>query len=225
MNRAVHALAADLPQLTTSLVSAFLDDPVAVWMFDDPATRRAQLGRWMRFNVEMGLTRGHLYAAGGNMAAAVWSPPDVTLFDDLWGPRMAKIMGEQLGERAGDVMRALARVFASQPVDEPHFYLFTLGTHAEHQCRGLGGRVLAPVLERCDAQGLPAYLESSNPRNLGFYERHGFEVTGEIAVGDMGPVIRPMRREPGPDTRTHLIDRDRARGPNSVRDPGAKSQP
>jgi len=197
MHRAIHALAADLPQLATSLASAFLDDPVAVWMFEDPATRLAQLRRWMRFNVEMGLTRGHLYTAGGNLAAAIWSPPNVTLFDDLWGPRMAKVMNEQLGERAGEVMQALARVFASQPVDEPHFYLFTLGTHAEHQNRGLGGRVLEPVLAHCDAQGLSAHLESSNPRNLAFYQRHGFEVTGEIAVTATGPIIRPMRREPG----------------------------
>jgi len=150
----------------------------------------------MGFVLEMGITRGHLYGAGANAAAAVWSPPDVTLFDDVWGPRMVKLLNEQLGERAGEVMQSLARVFATQPVDEPHFYLFTLGTHADHQSRGLGGRVLEPVLECCDAQGLPAHLESSNPRNLPFYERHGFEVLGEVSIAEGGPVIRPMRREP-----------------------------
>ena len=196
MQRAAHALAADLPELADSLASAFFDDPVTAWMFDDPVIRPAQLRRWMGFVLEMGITRGHLSTAGENAAAAVWSPPDVTLFDDVWGPRMAKLLGEQLGARAGEVMRSLARVLATQPVDEPHFYLFTLGTHAEHQSQGLGGRVLEPVLKRCDAQGLPAHLESSNPRNLPFYERHGFEVLGEISVAPDGPVIRPMRREP-----------------------------
>jgi ribosomal protein S18 acetylase RimI-like enzyme len=196
MNRVAHALAADLPQLASSLASAFLDDPVTSWMFDDPGARRAQLNRWMRFVLEMGLTRGHLYTAGGNMAAAVWSPPDVTLFDEVWGPRMAEILGELLGERSSAVIQALARVMAVQPADEPHFYLFTLGTHANHQSRGLGGQVLEPVLALCDAQGLAAFLESSNPRNLPFYERHGFEVMGEIDVAEGGPIIRPMHRKP-----------------------------
>jgi len=196
MDRATHALAADLPALAQSLASAFLDDPVMLWMFDDPETRGQKLERWMRFVLDMGLTRGHLYTAGGNRAAAVWSPPNVTLFDDLWGPRMAQLMGKQLGERAGEVMRSLVRVFATQPVDESHFYLFTLGTHAEHQSRGLGARVLEPVLARCDAQAIPAHLESSNPRNLPFYERHGFEVVAEIPIAEGGPVIHPMHREP-----------------------------
>jgi ribosomal protein S18 acetylase RimI-like enzyme len=196
MNRAAHALAADLPQLARSLASAFFDDPVTSWMFNDPGIRRGQLKRWLRFVVEMGITRVHLYTAGGNMAAAVWSPPDVTLFDEVWGPRMVEILSEQLGERAGEVIQALARVMAFQPVDEPHFYLFTLGTHAEHQSRGLGGQVLEPVLALCDAQGLSAYLESSNPRNVPFYERHGFEVMGEIRVAEGGPIVRPMRRKP-----------------------------
>jgi ribosomal protein S18 acetylase RimI-like enzyme len=196
MNRVAHALAADLPQLASSLASAFFDDPVMSWMFDDPGIRGEQIERWMRFSLEMGLTRGHLYKAGGNMAAAIWSPPDVTLFDEVWGPRMVEILGEELGERAGEVIPALARVMAVQPADEPHFYLFTLGTHAEHQSRGLGGRVLEPVLALCDSQDLRAYLESSNPRNLPFYERHGFEVMGEISVVEGGPIVRPMRRKP-----------------------------
>jgi GNAT superfamily N-acetyltransferase len=66
----------------------------------------------------------------------------------------------------------------------------------EHQSRGLGEQVLAPVLALCDTQGLPACLESSNPRNVPFYERNGFEVMREFSVAENGPVIRPMRRKP-----------------------------
>jgi len=165
-------------------------------MFEDPECRLEQLRTWMRFAVEMGITRGHLYTAGGNLAASIWSPPDVTLFDDLWVPRMLKVLSDLLGERAGEVLAALARVIGAEGSDEPHFYLFVLGTHAAHQSRGLGGQVLEPVLARCDEQRLPARLESSNPRNVPFYERHGFEVLGEVAVVPGGPVIRPMRREP-----------------------------
>ena len=198
MDRARHAIAADIRELTATLANAFFDDPLTSWIFPDPELRPHQLQSWMRLTTEMGLTRGHLYTAGDNQAAAIWSPPDVTLFDDLWGPRLAQLLTKELGDRAGEVLQGLARAFASQPDDEPHFYLFTLGTHPEQQGSGLGARVIEPVLAICDEQGLPAHLESSNERNLSFYRRHGFEVLSEVAVVEGGPILRPMRREPHP---------------------------
>jgi ribosomal protein S18 acetylase RimI-like enzyme len=196
MEKARHAIAADIPQLTATLASSFFDDPLTSWIFPDLAVRPLQLQSWMRLTTEMGLTRGHIYTAGDNRAAAIWSPPDVTLFDEIWGERLAQLLTAELGERAGEVLQAMARVFASKPEEESHFYLFTLGTHPEQQGSGLGARVVEPVLAICDEQGLPAYLESSNERNLSFYRRHGFEVLSEIAVVEGGPILRPMRREP-----------------------------
>ena len=46
----------------------------------------------------------------------------------------------------------------------------------------------------CDDDGLIAYLESSNPRNLSLYERHGFEIIGKIQAGT-SPTLYPMIRE------------------------------
>jgi ribosomal protein S18 acetylase RimI-like enzyme len=199
MERARHAIAADLPQLTASLTRAFIDDPLTSWIFPDAAARPQQLQAWMRLTSEMGLTRGHYYTAGGNRAAAIWSPPDVTLFDEVWGARLAQLLTQELGDRAGEVLRGLARAFESRPEAESHFYLFTLGTHPEHQGRGLGARVVERVLAICDEQGLPAHLESSNRRNLPFYQRLGFEVIAEVAVEEGGPMLWPMRREPHPN--------------------------
>ena len=53
------------------------------------------------------------------------------------------------------------------------------------------------ALQRCDEDGLIAYLESSNPRNLSLYERHGFEIIGKIQAGTsptLYPIIREARR-------------------------------
>lgn len=73
-----------------------------------------------------------------------------------------------------------------------------LGTRTALQGKGIGSALLEPVLERCDAQGMPAYLESSKYSNIAFYNRHGFEVTGEIPLPLGGPVVWPMRRNPRP---------------------------
>ena len=47
----------------------------------------------------------------------------------------------------------------------------------------------------CDRDGVLAYLESSNLRNVPLYERHGFEILGTIQAGG-SPTITPMLRKP-----------------------------
>jgi len=78
----------------------------------------------------------------------------------------------------------------------PHWYLATLGTDPPRQGRGVGSALLCDVLRRCDEEGLLAYLESSKERNVAFYRRHRFEVTGEIQVPGGGPRLWLMGREP-----------------------------
>lgn len=78
----------------------------------------------------------------------------------------------------------------------PHWYLPLIATDPAHQGEGLGEALMVHALERCDRDRVPAYLESSNPRNIPFYQRHGFEILGEIQVGSsptLVPMLRPAR--------------------------------
>lgn len=77
----------------------------------------------------------------------------------------------------------------------PHHYLALLATRPDCQGQGLGSALLGPVLARSDREGVPAYTESSNPRNIRLYERHGFGVVDELTLPD-GPPLWPMWREP-----------------------------
>jgi ribosomal protein S18 acetylase RimI-like enzyme len=79
--------------------------------------------------------------------------------------------------------------------EEPHWYLATLGVDVNRQGKGLGSILMKHALTRIDREGATAYLESSNPRNIPFYERHGFEVLGRIHSG-CSPVVTPMVRRP-----------------------------
>lgn len=65
------------------------------------------------------------------------------------------------------------------------------------QGRGLGGALMRPMLERCDREGLPAYLEASSERSAALYERLGFQIIDELRVAD-SPPLRLMLRPPGP---------------------------
>ena len=92
-------------------------------------------------------------------------------------------------------MSLLTRVEKHHPT-EPHWYLEAIGCVPEARGQGVGGTLLEPVLARCDAEGLPAYLESSNPRNISFYERHGFATRPLFPLPPGCPVITPMWRDP-----------------------------
>ena len=94
-------------------------------------------------------------------------------------------------------LRLLNLVESMHP-HEPHWYLATLGTAVEQQGKGVGGALMRPVLEHCDAEGIPCYLESSKERNVPFYRRHGFEVVKEVPLPGEGPLLWTMWREPQP---------------------------
>ena len=162
--------------------------------------RSAQTSRVRRF---FSIQLRHMYLGDGEVwttddvaGAALWAPPTksrpglgellhlVPVLPDLAG----------LGRNFGAAMRLLQSVERARPHDE-HWYLATLGTDPPRQGQGVGSALLRAVLERADAEGTPAYLESSKERNLPFYGRHGFEVTGEIHTPG-GPTLWLMWRDP-----------------------------
>ena len=175
------------------LAAGFEDDPVLSWVMSEPG--RGQKLQAL-FTTIMAGTFG---PAGASLitdeAVAAWLPPPgrapenpeqgATMLDVLLA---AGCTGDDLG-RLGVLGEATGEVHPT----EPHWYLGMLATLPELRGRGLGGALLTASLERVDADGSPAYLESSNPRNIGLYERHGFEVTGRIDLGD-GPPMFPMWR-------------------------------
>jgi ribosomal protein S18 acetylase RimI-like enzyme len=129
-------------------------------------------------------------------AAAVWLPPPGRW--QLSRPQRLRLLPSLVrffGLRTASVLGGLEGMEARHPQDRSHWYLFILGTEPAARGRGLGSALLAQVLARVDADGLPAYLESSSERNLALYGRHGFEIIDEVAIPG-GPRIWPMWRQP-----------------------------
>ena len=80
--------------------------------------------------------------------------------------------------------------------ERPHWYLSGIGTDPPAQGSGVGSALMRSQMARCDAAGEAAYLESSKERNVPFYERHGFRVSGELTVPGGGPTLWLMWRNP-----------------------------
>jgi len=183
----------DLETVTTIITLAFAEDPVwgpAFARAPSPVARssiwRSYLGALLRFP--------WTWLSAGDEAASVWVPPgEEEMTDDQWDGFVA-LMREHLGPDAGRVVALFERFEAAHPRDEPHYYLSLLGTHPDHRGAGHGMRLLADNLARIDAEGMPAYLESTNPGNDGRYGRLGFEAVGSFEGFVTGSVITTMWR-------------------------------
>jgi ribosomal protein S18 acetylase RimI-like enzyme len=197
--RCRHALASDVPGLATVLSRSFHDDPLMTFVCPDQATRDADLNILFTVAASAGLRRGHTYVlaepAGEIAGAAIWSPPEVeALSDDAAGPLIDAIVG-RYGDEGLMRLGAMSEAMDANHPDSPHLYLFIVGVDPSRQGNGLGERLLAPALAHCDATGTAAYLESTNPRNIGFYQRLGFDTVSEFHP-EGGPLLTGMWREP-----------------------------
>lgn len=186
---------ADLAALSGTLAAAFYDDPLFRWLIPEDSRRAEILPPLFRVIMEVNLAKDELYRAGANLAGAVWLPPGQQPSEDETAEQVPKF-AHVTGEYAERVFQALDLMGEVHP-SEPHWYLFVLGTKPEWQSQGIGSLLLRAVLDRCDRDGIPAYLEASNEGSKRLYLRHGFIVTGEIALPD-GPPLWCMWRSPRP---------------------------
>ena len=179
--------------LASALARAFDDDPVMAWLFPDPARRKLTLPRFFSAHLtKIVLPHGEVYTTGDVAGGALWEPPGKWRLGVRGQLRMLPDFIRLFGRRLGIASRGLNLVEASHP-QELHWYLAVLGTEPTRQGQGIGSTLLAPILEHCDQEGMPAYLESSKESNIAFYSRHGFKVTGEIRLPG-GPLVWPMWR-------------------------------
>lgn len=178
------------------LGAAFVDDPIWEWVVTDEARRRRHLGAAFGQLVRSAAATGNLWTTEDLAGAAMWAPPGRWKTTAGEVVRMAPSMLRAVGLRhTPSRARALSAMDAHHPA-EPHWYLAILGADPQRRGQGIGGALLTPMVQRCDDEGLPAYLESSKEQNLAFYHRFGFEVTGEHRLADDCPPLWTMWRDP-----------------------------
>lgn len=190
---------ADVRELSRTLGRAFHDDPVMMWMLPDAASREKGLPQLFA-----AVTRHHHLAGGGVEvarkgktigAASLWDPPGRwkhSRLEELMAmPGLIRAFGSRLA--AG---RDVAETMKRTHPEEPHWYLAVIGSDPTVRGGGFGQALMRSGLDRCDAEHAPAYLESSRPDNVPYYQRFDFDVTGEITLPGGGPTIWPMWRAP-----------------------------
>jgi len=186
------ALEAERSRVVATLVAGFLTDPVTRWCWPEPDAYLANAPKFMNTYGGRAFENDCAWTDPGFRGGALWLPPGVAPDEEELGQVVTSTVAEP---KQGPLFAALEELGAYHP-DEPHWFLPLIAVDPVWQGCGIGSVLMKHAVARCDETGSRAYLESSNPRNISLYERHGFGVIGEVRSGDC-PVFTAMLREPG----------------------------
>ncbi len=186
---------AELAAIRAVLGRAYADDPLSAWIFTDAQTRVDACATWYGLFAESYARGAQVTWLADEQALCLWHTPDDP--ELVWPtvPTLAgvltAIVGAEHAEKVGNALHPISELTPS----EPHVYVNFLAVDPSRQGRGSGQHAIAPVLEFARSAGLGVRLESTNPRNLPFYERLGFQRRAELALGD-GPLLVSLWLDP-----------------------------
>lgn len=184
----------DRELVVSVLEEAFHHDPVSSWVFPDEAHRRAVHGKFLGVFADITLAEGRIDVAEDGAAVALWLPvPAGAPEEEDPTPALMRQTADPDNERCELVGRLTGKV---HPHDRAHSYLLMIGVSPQRQGEGVGAELIRAELDRCDRDGVPAYLEASSARSRTLYERLGFRFLGSAVELPGGPSMWPMWREP-----------------------------
>ena len=183
--------ASDEASIIDVLVRANWEDPAARWVWPDSQQFLMHFPSFVRAFGGKAFAHGSAYYVDGYVGAALWLPPDVHPDENALIALLQQTVSEQIQKDFFPVLEQMGRYHPS----EPHWYLPLMGVDPSQQGKGFGSALLHHTLMQFDRDNKLAYLESSNPRNIPLYKRHGFELLGTIQIGT-SPSIAPMLRRP-----------------------------
>lgn len=174
-----------------ALLAGFIADPVARWCWPESDSYLVNMPRFINAYGGKAFGKGCAWVDEEIVGAALWLPPGEHPDEEELGRVVTSTLSEA---KQGHIFSALEELGAYHP-KEPHWFLPMIAVDPISQGRGVGSRLMKHAVAECDESGTRAYLESSNPRNITLYERHGFEVVGEVRSGDC-PLFTAMVRNP-----------------------------
>lgn len=185
------AFGAERSRVIATITAGFITDPVTRWAWPEADSYMAHAPRFVDAYGGKAFNHGSAWVDDNLFGGALWLPPGEAPDEQELGEVVMSSVEE---DKQADLFSALEQLGTYHP-DEPHWFLPLIAVDPIGQGRGIGSALMSYAVARFDETGAPAYLESSNPRNLSLYERHGFKVIGEVRSGNC-PVFTPMLREP-----------------------------
>jgi ribosomal protein S18 acetylase RimI-like enzyme len=172
-----------------TLVVAFAADPVERWLYPAAHEYLEHFPAFLSAFAGKAFAQQTVWRLGAFAGVAIWLPPNI----DVDGDAVVNVLTDTVSpEKLDDTFAVLGQMDTAHP-KFAHWYLPWFGVDAAVQSQGFGGQLMTHCLRVIDNDHLPAYLDSPNPRNISFYERHGFVVTGEAQAGTCPPIVSMLR--------------------------------
>jgi ribosomal protein S18 acetylase RimI-like enzyme len=197
----IRLVASHKPQATEVLARAFLADPVYATLFPNKTEREQTLRRLYGAIAGYSLVYGVVHTTPAVEGVACWLSPGNT--EITWWRALRTGLGLQRAvarfnsQARQDFIAAMAYMdeIRKRKAPGPHWYLWTLGVEPGCQGQRIGGRLIQPVLNQADTDGIPCYLETETESNVAFYQRRGFKVVNDGLLPGRGLRIWTMLRE------------------------------
>lgn len=183
---------ADQKAAIATVASAFAEDPVERWLYQEDRDYERHFPDFVAALGGRAFERMTAWGLKNRAAVALWLPPGVDPDEDA----VAAVLSSSVAESKHDELFSVLGQMGEAHPSYPHWYLPWLAVEPEHRSGGLGGLLLEHCLAIVDASGLPAFLETPNPRTIGFYQRHGFEVTAVTRSASCPPLTSMLRGAP-----------------------------
>ena len=190
----------DVDDAAAVLVRALFDDPVWRFVLPSPRRRARTMNSLVRADVERYVADADAFR--NEHGVALWRRV-VPRPESARSPRPSEVLDrrpsreerDQFGRHWRRARRVAGAIRALRPDPGEHHYLHLIGVDPGDAGQGHGAALVTPVLDELDGDGVPAFLVSSNPDNLGFYRRFGFVVSGSVELPG-GPMLHAMWRGP-----------------------------
>jgi ribosomal protein S18 acetylase RimI-like enzyme len=180
---------ADQNAAIATVVSAFAEDPVERWLYPEDRDYERHFPDFVAALGGRAFERMTAWGLENQAAVALWLPPGVGPDEEA----VVAVLSESVAESKHDELFSVLGQIGEAHPPYPHWYLPWLAVEPGNQSAGLGGLLIEHCLAIVDESGLHAFLETPNPRNIGFYERHGFEVTAVTRSASCPPLTSMLR--------------------------------
>jgi ribosomal protein S18 acetylase RimI-like enzyme len=180
---------ADEAAAIATVVLAFSTDPVARWCWPDPQQYLEYMPGFIKAFAGGAFEHGGAFCSDDHAGAALWLPPNVHSDEEALGDITQRTLSDEIRDDLSAVFEQLAGYHPAVP----HWYLPMIGVDTAQQGKGYGSALMKYALEQCDREHSQAYLESTNPRNISLYLRHGFEALATVKVGTSPPFVSMVR--------------------------------
>tara|TARA_Y100000766_G_scaffold259812_1_gene249114 strand:- start:199 stop:792 length:594 start_codon:yes stop_codon:yes gene_type:complete len=177
-------------KVLSTVLMGFSADPFVRWICPEAGNYMNFIGAFDAYGGKA-VDTNTAYVVEGFKGTALWLPSNIEADEEAF---VKEIEQNVLIEKQESLFKVLEELEKYHP-ETPCWYLPIIAVDPHYQNNGIGSLLMKHALEKVDSDGLPAYLESSNPRNMSLYKRYGFETMGKIKVADVPP-LHPMIREP-----------------------------